>query len=196
LSAFHRTCALLVACGLAGCAAQGRVHPDYARLAPSTILVPTVKNETIHQLDDVSIGGLLQRALIGPKTVDVLDLVQGSAEEALVLKGYATWGSWTEPPGEKLDFRRPLPAGAPALSFDAVCMVTIEEWSVDAISGSSLHMVYRIELYKVPSAELLYFGQFGCGYREDIRDPRVDDFTIMIRRSVRDAFSDLPSRGE
>src|SRR5437867_2890011 len=78
-----------------------------------------VQNETIHQLENVSFGGFLQRTVIGASSYNIPDLLRGSLEEALTLRGYPTasdGGLKSDPP---LDFKHALPQGTPKLQFNA-----------------------------------------------------------------------------
>ena len=169
------------------------MNPEYARLAPRTIEVMPVANETIQQLSDVAFGGLLQRAIIGAETYDVLNVLRGSLEESLLRKGYAVRPGETEPGRGAPDFRRPLPEGMPPPPFDAACYATVKEWSSDRTSVDSMYMRYRIEIYRVPTAELLYSGDFVCDHLVgDDTSTLSGSVVSTIRRSVRRALSALP----
>ncbi|MGQ9589793.1 MAG: hypothetical protein ACUVYA_05815 [Planctomycetota bacterium] len=187
---------------LAGCASSGTVHPDYGRLAPRVVCVAPVANETIHQLDEVTFGGLFQRTVLWPKKYRVTEILAAAAEESLLRKGYETRsgcggdGSLAGSPAALRpvpDYRRPLPEGSALPAFDAVLYLTVEEWAADRTAGSSLHIAYRVELYRVPAAEVLYHGRFSCGYREDPYEPRPDELPIALRRSVSSALAALPA---
>ncbi len=187
---------LVVASLLAGCAASGTVHPEYRRLAPRIVCMAPVANETIHQLDEVTFGGLFQRTVLWPRRHSITAILSAAAEESFLRKGYETRaacaGSSQGPGSPAPDYRKPLPQGSPPQEFDAVCYLTVEEWATDRYAGSSMHLVYRVELFRVPTAELLYFGRISCGYREDPHEPRTDELPMAIRRSVASALAALP----
>jgi hypothetical protein len=172
------------------------VHPEYARLAPSKILVPPAVNRTIHQLHAVTFGGLLQRAVIGGDTYNVPRLLQGSVEETLTLRGYTVAEDVAGLAGDLPGFRKPLPEGAPLPEFDGVCYAEILEWRSRRTSTSGLHMKYRLELYRVPTGELLFSGDFAFEGRGSMNDPEFENLAKMIRQSVRGALSFLPRAEE
>lgn len=109
--------ALLAAILAPGCAPVARVHPEFEALRPSRIAVLPIANETAYQLDRVTFGGPLQRALIGVEEHDVPELLGGALEEGLVLRGYEALRWVPQGPWAKVDFSRPLATGqAPALA--------------------------------------------------------------------------------
>lgn len=184
-------------CILGGCASALELRPDFARDPPRVIAVLPVRNETIHQLDKVSFGGLLQRAVIGAPSYDIPDLLRGSVEEALMLRGYQTapsgdWSGSDRKGSEPPDFKHPLPPGAPSLPFNAVLYTVIESWSANTMASMSLAMRYRLELYRVPSGELLLSGKGELSYREDARTRGSDDIPSQIRQSAQRTLSYLP----
>lgn len=181
---------------LVGCRSPAEVHPEYARLAPSKVLVPPPVNRTIHQLDAVTFGGLLQRAVIGGDTYNVPRLLQGSVEDTLVLRGYSVAEDAAIPDVDPPDFRQPLPADAPLPDFDGICYAEILEWRSRRTSTSGLHMKYRLELYRVPTGELLFSGDFAFEGKGSMNDPEFENLAKLIRQSVRGALSFLPRAEE
>jgi hypothetical protein len=197
------TALLLVAAAAlagAGCGAPTFLHEDYARLAPSTVAVLPSLNRTIYQLDEVTFGGLLQRAMSTPRPINVPLVVQGAVQDALVARGYGTLLCEAGSREAAVDFTRPLVDAEPR-RFDAACITTIEGWRSDRTSTSTLYMKYRVDLYRVPTAELLFTGHFSVthGPEHDIDDSA--DSTLDVPRILRDAvmesLSALPRpRGE
>jgi hypothetical protein len=189
----------LISCAVvlpAGCTAGGIVHVDYLKLKPASIAVLSVENETVHPLDQMSFGGLLQRAVIGAQVENIPELLRGGLEEALVQKGYELGSPGAAAAGGGTDWRKPLPAGTQEPSFDAVLTAAIESWHAEAGGATSFSMRYRIEMYRVPSAEPLFSGTFYCDHRDDIRARGADDVPGAIRRSARRALASLPSAKE
>lgn len=178
---------LAVVCIPGGCTSVGSLHPDFDRFRPRTVCVLPVENATVHRLDHVSFGGILQRALLGARTLDVLEILRGAAEESLILKGYRIGEC---PPGAASAGEDPTRAARSGA--DAVCRVTVTEWASDSVTGESLHVVYRIEIRHVESGAILFAARHGCGYRESDREPREDEIPYLIRRSVRTALGALP----
>jgi len=155
-----------------------------------------VANETIHQLDRVTSGGLIQRALTGGATYDVPEIVGAALQEALISRGYDPVDFKHDPDHPERDYRRRLDGGAELPPFDAYLVCTIEEWQSDKISSSSMHMQYRIEMFKVPTGEVLFSGQFSCGYRDELGEYRSEEVVSQIRSSVKRALSALPEAGD
>ena len=92
---------------LAGCvSADGTLHEEFASLSPERIAVPVPDNNTILPLDEVSFGGLLQRAIVGQRTFNVPVLLQREIREELERKGYQT----TSGAGVDEKYRQPQPA--------------------------------------------------------------------------------------
>lgn len=184
--------------GGVGCLPDARIHPDYGRLRPAVVAVPPVENETTHQLDEVSFGGPLQRTVIGVGSYNIPNLLRGALEEALVLHGYSV-GTYSEDSRRpKLDFRRPLPPEAARQPFDAVLLSTIESWTSDKLSSSSMVFRFRVEMVRVPTAELLYIGVFECGHRGDSDGRGIgdDQVSTQIRRSAQRALASLPGASD
>ncbi len=178
---------------LSGCAAGGTLHPEYARLRPRDIAVLKVKNETISDLGSVAFGGLLQRAVIGAETHNVLELVRGAVEESLLKSGYSI-AAVKEPLG--FDPSAPQAGGAGSLPCQAIATTAVESWHADTLSNfSSFSMRYRFELRSYPAAELLYSGTFFCDHRDN-RSQSLDGVSTAIRRSVAQALGALPPVSE
>jgi hypothetical protein len=169
----------LAAC-VAGCAAGGELHRDYASLAPRVVHVLPVKNETLHQLDKVSFDGLFQSATIGAELHNIPDLLRGSLEEALVRKGYdAASGPAAVPV---------LPAAPAAANLQA----TIEAWESEGGGRFDMYLRYRLEMVRIPTGERLYSGVFSSQERADARSSAGGDVVPAIRRSAARALSGLP----
>src|SRR2546426_4196230 len=182
--------------GLAGCASPLELRPDFNSLRPRVIEVLPVQNETIHQLENVSFGGFLQRTVIGASSYNIPDLLRGSLEEALTLRGYpraSDGGLKSDPP---LDFKHPLPQGTPKLQFNAVLYTTIESWSANTMASGSFAMRYRLEMYSVPGGELLLSGKGDCSQREESRYRSAEDIPSQIRRSAQRVMATLPRGSE
>jgi hypothetical protein len=179
------------------------VHPEYSALRPRAIAVHPVANETLHQLDRVSFGGILQRVTVGVETIDVPVLLRGALEEALLMKDYSA-PPFTRPPGEPEDAipvrapesespPRPLPAAWASLPFDAVLVPAIESWQASTMGSSSVGMRFRVVIYRLPEMEVLYSTVFEGSYREDVRTRGNDMIPAWIRRSARKALPDVPA---
>jgi hypothetical protein len=182
--------------GWVGCASQLQLRPDFNQIRPRVIAVLPVQNETLYQLEQVSFGGLLQRAVIGAPSYDIPDLLRGSLEEALVLRGYQTAAHAEANSGSSLDFRHPLPPGTPKPPFDAVLCTTIESWSSSTMASPSLSMRYRLEMYGAAGGDLLLSGKGECSYREDTRFRSAGDIPAQIRGSAQRVMASLPRGSE
>ena len=181
---------------VAGCAPSAFVNPEYGRLEPVRVAVAPVANESIHQLDSVTFGGLLQRTLTGGTTYNVPEIMKEALMDALFSRGYDPVDFKHDLGRPEPDFRRPLDPAAERPPFDAYLVCTIEEWQSDKISSSSMHMRYRIEMFKVPTGEVLFSGRFSCGYRDELGEYRFEEVASRIRGSVKRALSALPEAGD
>ncbi|MBI4601544.1 MAG: hypothetical protein HY721_06245 [Planctomycetes bacterium] len=176
---------------LAGCGSPGSIHSSYAALKPASVAVLPVRNETVHQLEQVAFGGLLQRLVAGPETYDVPGLLRAGLEEGLERRGYRLERA-PAPEGARPDDSRPLPEGAPRPPSEAVLLATIESWDAATAGAFSMRMTYRIDLRRVPAGDLLYSGTFVCEEREDARSRGSGDVHGAIRRSALRALASLP----
>lgn len=185
---------VLLAWLLGGCAHGGWVHPAYSERMPHSIAVLPVRNETVHQLEAVSFGGFLQRAVIGPRTFDIPDILRASFEEALIQTGYEAARPAPGPVTAALESGAARAEEVAAIPFDAALHTAIEAWQADTGSSPGLRMRYRIELRSIPGAEILFSGVFPCVHREDSRERGMDAVPNAIRRSAKQALSALPHR--
>ena len=165
-----------------------------------------VVNQTIHQLDAITFGGLLQRITIGPAALSVPEVLRGGLEEALLLKDYAS-PPYARPPGEPegsipLDTEddiparpeKPLSQAWASLPFDAVLVPVIETWHAATTTGTpAADMRYRVVIYRLPGLEILYSHVFEGSYREDVRNRSAEGVPAWIRRSARKVLADLPA---
>jgi hypothetical protein len=166
-----------------GCA-TAEVNPRYESLKPSVVAVLPVENATIHQLDAVAFGGLLQRGIIGPEVHDIPALLRAGLEESLLLAGYATSsGAGGVPAG----------AGRPP-QFEATLLATIESWWASTVGTPAFSMRYRVEMHHVESGEVLYRNLVESRAEEDPRARSADLVPAAIRRSARRALAELPPR--
>jgi len=175
---------------VSGCMPPAKIHPDYAKLAPKVIAVLPVVNKTIHQLDQVPIGGLAQRWIVGMETFDVPDILRGALEEALVLREYMPISYTVDPEKGPPDFSRPIVGANPP--FDGALVATIESWTSGSTSLTDVTMRYRVELYRVPTAEKLFSGEFDMVYRENVMGSSANDLRSQIRYSAQRALRWLP----
>lgn len=171
-----------------GCSSGATLHPEFPRLRPASIAVMAVRNATVIPLDHASFGGLLQRTVIGAQSYDVPELLRGALEEAVVHRGYALGSA----PAGGADFSKPLPEGASLPLFDAAIVATIESWMAGTGTSMTVSMRYRLDMYRVPTAEVLYSGTFSCASRDDLRGRGGEDLPAAIRRSAHRALADLP----
>jgi hypothetical protein len=182
---------------LTGCVGQVEVHPDYEQIGPTGICLEPVRNETIHDLRQVSFGGILQRVLVGPETLDVPAILQASLQDALTRRGYET----------RLDCDGSEPAtvaGAEApeigdasaegggAEYDARCRLVVEEWSSDRVSSASIQMVFRVELDRVSTGERLFTGRYRYAFLEDSGEPHANDLPASLAGAVKTALTTLP----
>lgn len=172
--------------GISGCVGQVEVHPEYERIGPTCICVEPVGNETIHDLHHVSFGGILQRVLAGPETLDVSAILRASLDAALIGRGYET----------QLDCApRERETGiekGPGVGYDAQCRLTIEEWSSDRVSSSSIRIVFRVELDRVPTGERLFTGRYRYAFLEESGEPHASDIPESLAGAVKTALTALP----
>ena len=177
----------------AGCAAGGSIHPEYRQLKPRDIAVLSVKNETIADLGRVTFGGPLQRTIVGVESYNVLELLRGAIEEALLKAGYFI-AEVTEP--LPFDPGKPLLDGADRPAFQAAVLASVESWQAHETSNfASFALRYRLEMRRVPTAELLYSGTFTCEQREG-RAQTSESLPRAIRRSVARALGALSAANE
>jgi len=176
---------------VAGCSTPGEVHPEFARLRPKKVSVLEIKNETFADLDSVEFGGLFQRGLIGVETYDIRSLLRSSLEETLLKAGYKVVPA-KEPLG--FDPRTPgatLPAGFPS---EAVLETVVESWVANDLSNfPTFFLRCRLEMRRVPTAEVLYRGPLVCDERRDPRTQTSGGVAGAIRRSAERALGALPS---
>ena len=162
-----------------------------------------VVNETIHQLDAVTFGGLLQRITVGAEAVNVPDVLRGSLEEALLLKEYDA-PPFKKPEGdpegsipvavpEESTAPKPLSDAWAKLPFDAVLVAAIETWQASTTGTPSVEMRYRVMIRRIPGLQVLYSNVFEGSYREDIRTRSAEGVPAWIRRSARKVLADLPA---
>jgi hypothetical protein len=178
--------AMLLAIG--GCSSGAIVNPEFARFRPASIAVMPVRNQTVQMLDHVSFGGFTQRLILGAQYYDIPVLLRGAMEEAVVHHGY----SLASAPASGADYTKPLPDGTARPAFDAVMIVTIDSWTADTGASMRLTLGYHLELYSVPTAEVLYSGAFVCASRNDARNYEGEDPPEAIRRSAHQSLGDLP----
>ena len=163
-----------------------------------------VINETIHQLDQVTFGGILQRVTIGAEAVNVPEVLRGALEEALLIKGYDA-PPYAKPAGEPdgavpiraqdggVAEAKPLSPAWASLPFEAVLVAAIETWQASTTGTPSVDMRYRIILFRLPNLEVLYSNVFEGSYREDVRNRSAEGVPTWIRRSARKVLADLPA---
>jgi len=192
-----------IASSILGCSSSAQVSEGYAALQPSAIAVHPVINETIHQLDQVTFGGILQRVTIGPEAVNVPEVLRGALEEALLIKGYDA-PPYAKPPGEPEGAvpvqehdgfavgAKPLSAAWASLPFEAVLVAAIETWQAATTGTPSVDMRYRVIIFRLPNLEVLYSNVFEGSYREDVRNRSAEGVPTWIRRSARKVLADLP----
>jgi len=213
-SRYAKACAEVLPAALAaclalstpGCSSSAQVAAEYDSLRPRAIAVHPVVNETIHQLDAVTFGGLLQRITLGPAAVNVPEVLRGGLEEALLLGDYAS-PPYARPPGEPessipiekhrdITVRpdRQLPEAWASLPFDAVLVPVIETWQATTTTGTpAADIRYRVIIYRLPGLEVLYSNVFEGSYREDVRTRSAEGVPAWIRRSARKVLADLPA---
>jgi hypothetical protein len=126
--------------------------------------------------------------VLGAQTYDIPNLLRGALEENLIRDGYAVVPAAAHAP----DPSRPAPESAPKPAYDAALVAVIETWRGDTSGGVNMSMRYRLALFRVPTAEVLYHGTFSCEAREDLRNRGADDVTSAIRRSAARALAALP----
>ena len=198
-----RAVVAVLAFAILGCSTQARIAPEYAALRPRAIAVQPVVNETIHQLDGVTFGGLLQRVTIGVEAVNVPQLLRGALEEALLIKEYDA-PPFRKPEGEPegsipvsapdgASAAKPLPPPWANLPFEAVLVTAIEAWQASTTGTPAVDMRYRVVLRRLPGLEVLYSNVFEGSYREDVRTRSAEGVPAWIRRSARKVLADLPA---
>jgi hypothetical protein len=179
-------------CLVSGCV-SAYVNPDYKRLEPRTIAVLPVENHTIQHLDKVSIGGLLQSLTFGGETFNIPELLSGAIRAALVDRGYAV----VPLPAElDVDFRKPQDSPGGGKDYDAALYATILGWNSDPNTSPMFHLRYRIQIYRVPTAEQLFEGTFDCGTMDDPHRLDMTPLPSQIERCSEMALHDLPRAGE
>jgi hypothetical protein len=179
--------AVLLGTLLQGCS-TAEVDPGYEALKPGVICVLPVENQTIHQLDRVAFGGLLQRGTVGAQEYDVPAILRASLEESTLFAGYST----APYDGRPLD-GSPSP-GQPAAPYDGALLATIESWWANTMGVPAFGMRYRVELRRVPTGEVLYRNSVDLREEENPRTRNVDMVPAAIRRSARRVLADLPPR--
>lgn len=183
----RRLVALWVVLWLPGCVGQVEVHPDYERIAPRTVSVEPVGNETIHDLHQVSFGGILQRVIVGPETLDVPAILRASLVDALARKGYETRLDYSAGGEEAAD---------DAVREDARCRLIVEEWSSDRVSSASIRMAFRVELDRASTGERLFTGRYRYAFLEESGEPHANDLPGSLAGAVRTALTALPAAPE
>lgn len=153
------------------------------------VAVRPVRNETFLQLDQVALGGLLERALSGPDVYDVPKLLGAGFTKALEDKGYRA----VQLELKDLDFTQPL-AGDARPPFDAVLLSTVESWSAASTSSATpgIDMRVRVEVRRVPEGEILYEATSSSALREDPRSRSANEVPSFIMRSAQKALGSLP----
>jgi hypothetical protein len=181
---------LLLAPLFSGCQIDPpKVHPRFAELRPSSILVPPIENRTVLDLSHVSSGGVLQRLTFGAQEVDVVATLREGFLLGLKKRGYgAVAGPVTASGG-----------GTAGTACDAVLRSEIT--SFQELGGSStpeLAIDGKIELVKAGETaagggELLYQGSFhhrsggpGAGARGPV------DLDEEVRRAGLRAVLSIP----
>lgn len=181
---------LAVACGCA----SGSVHPGFSRHQPARITVLPVANATLYPLDEVVFAGVLQRSLIGGEKYNIPDILRGGLEESLVLAGYDLVPVAPDRKAKLPDYRQPLPEGTPVPPFDAALYTSIHSWESSTGASTNIAMRFRLELYHVPTGEILFSGDFHCVHRSEARSWSPDGVEVLMRRCARQALESLPRR--
>jgi hypothetical protein len=158
---------------LSGCA-SGTVHPGFALHRPARIAVLPVANATLLPLDKVVFAGVLQRSIVGGEAYDIPRILRGGLEETLVLAGYEVATSESD--------------------GDAALKTTIQSWESSSGSAPSFATRFRLELYHLPSGELLYSVDFHCAHRASARSWSEESIEGVVRRCARQALASLPPR--
>ena len=175
---------------LAGCvSASGTLHEEFSSFSLERIAVPPPANDTILPLDDVSFGGVLQLALLKQRSINVPVQIQRKIQEELERKGYET----TSDADGNGKHRQPLPEGTEVPPFDAVLYTTIETWHATS-SPIGVKTRWRLEVYHVPTAALLYEVVYLVRAGGS-RDTPPDFFEWALNTSIERALLRLPPRG-
>ncbi|MBI4582666.1 MAG: hypothetical protein HY717_01340 [Planctomycetes bacterium] len=168
----------------AGCAqSPARIHPRFQEIAPNPIRVAPVENQTWKEnLDQYSTAGLLQRAILGPGTVNVLEEFRRGAQEALEKRGYALLETAPEGAGAK-----------PA----AELRIRILSWDrIPAFEGAGIEGRFEVELIRLEAQESLYFrnGHLSAASRNPSGVGVTPlDLERSIRSAVGRALGELPA---
>jgi hypothetical protein len=175
---------------VSGCS-TAEINASYEALKPRVVYILPVDNQTIHQLDKITFGGLLQRGTVGAEEYDIPGILRAAVEESVLLAGYSTapGGGYAQ-----IDWTRPLPEGQPAPPFDGVLVTTLESWWANTLGIPAFGMRFRVELRRVPTGEVLYQNETECRQEEDPRARSADMVPNAIRRAARRVLADLPPR--
>ncbi|MCZ6794984.1 MAG: hypothetical protein O7J95_15380 [Planctomycetota bacterium] len=174
------------------------VHPSFDALKPQRIDVRWPANETVHPLERVAYGGLLQRLVSGERVYNVYDLLYRGLREALEEKGYATSDRVSEGRFGAVDFRTPGGEIGEDVPFDAVLYSKVVGWHRrDRSFPNGVTVGLELAIYKVPGAEKLYEIRESVFLRDDQHGSQGSHGRFLesgLRHAAYRTLSGLPDR--